>query len=290
MTQLVVAATDGSAINNPNGPAGWAWYVSDTCWGAGGFQKASNQVAELFAVLALLRSVPRDHDLLVRTDSQFTINVATKWMAGWKRKGWVKADGKPVANLALVQELDMALTGRNVQFEWVKSHRGDRANEIADRLCGAASKAIQAKQAVVAGPGWTGAPAVAVAAAKRPATAPAPRSTPATRGATTPSRAGTTITPARRPARGETVASAVVTRKAPVRTDAAAGRGTSGYTRPPLAEPVSARRTLPQPVRRTERDIAPPEARIKQDTSPIGACPSCDFPIHPITLECRCSM
>lgn len=156
MTNLVVAATDGSAINNPYGPAGWAWFVAEDCWAAGGFTKASNQVAELFAVLALLRAVPRDHPLLVRTDSQFTVNVATKWIRGWKAKGWKKADGEPPANLALVQDLDRALTGRTVRFEWVRGHNGDPMNELADRICTAASAAIGKGERVLAGPGWTG--------------------------------------------------------------------------------------------------------------------------------------
>lgn len=158
MTHLVIAATDGSAINNPHGPAGWAWFVSEDCWAAGGFTKASNQVAELFAVLALLRAVPREHPVLVRTDSQFAINVLTKWMAGWKRNGWKKADGQPVANLSLIQDLDRAMSGRVVKFEWVRGHSGDPMNEIADRICGAASDALRRGRddELMRGPGWTG--------------------------------------------------------------------------------------------------------------------------------------
>jgi len=158
VTDLVVAATDGSAINNPNGPAGWAWFVSEQSWGSGGFPRASNQVAELFAVLALLRAVPADRPLLIRTDSQFTINSLTQWMPGWKRKGWRKADGSAPANLSLLKELDLALAGRQVKFEWVKGHSGDRMNEIADRICGAASAAIRDGRPVAGGPGFTGTP------------------------------------------------------------------------------------------------------------------------------------
>lgn len=158
VTYLVVAATDGSAINNPHGPAGWAWFVSQDCWAAGGFTQASNQVAELFAVLALLRAVPREYELLIRTDSQFTINVMTKWMPVWKRNGWRKADGQPVANLNLIQDLDRAVAGRRVRFEWVRGHSGDPMNEIADRICGAASDAIRRGRddQIARGPGWTG--------------------------------------------------------------------------------------------------------------------------------------
>lgn len=171
MNNLVVAATDGSAINNPHGPAGWAWFVSQECWAAGGFTQASNQVAELFAILALLRAVPREHDLLVRTDSQFAINVLTKWMPGWKKNGWRKADGKPVANLPLVQDLDRAMSGRRVKFEWVRGHSGDPMNEIADKICGAVSDALRKgrEDKIVRGPGWTGFEAEPVIPGARPA-------------------------------------------------------------------------------------------------------------------------
>jgi ribonuclease HI len=174
---VTTACTDGSALKNPHGPAGWAWYVSETSWAAGGFAKASNQVAELHAILALLRAVPRDQRLLIRTDSDFAIKTLTSWMAGWKRAGWRKKDGQPPANLALVQELDRALAGRPVRFEWVRGHSGDRGNEIADRLCTAASAAVRDGRPVATGPGWTGpaVPASGGAAATRPLQVPGQR-------------------------------------------------------------------------------------------------------------------
>lgn len=180
VSKLVVAATDGSAINNPHGPAGWAWFVSEDCWAAGGFSQASNQVAELFAVLALLRAVPREYDLRVRTDSQFAINACSKWMPGWKRNGWRKSDGTTVANLGLVQDLDRALAGRSVAWEWVRGHSGDPMNEIADRICTAASDALRRGRddEMPRGPGWTGyvaTPVIPAVGKKQPtARTPAP--------------------------------------------------------------------------------------------------------------------
>ena len=44
-------------------------------------------------------------------DSQYVINSLTKWMPGWKKKGWKKSDGKPVLNRDLLEALDQALTG-----------------------------------------------------------------------------------------------------------------------------------------------------------------------------------
>lgn len=151
----IIAAADGSALGNP-GPAGWAWYVDDSCWAAGGWETSTNNRGELTAVLELLRATAHTgQDLLIQADSQYVINSLTKWRHGWKRRGWRKADGKPVLNDDLMRELDAALTGREVRFEWVRGHVGHPLNEAADLRARAAATAFQRGAAVPAGPGWT---------------------------------------------------------------------------------------------------------------------------------------
>ena len=153
---MIIAAADGSALGNP-GPAGWAWYVDDECWAAGGWPRGTNNQGELTAVLELFRATAHlDDELLVQCDSQYVINAVTKWMAGWKRKGWRKADGKPVLNLELLQELDAATQGRRYRFEWVRGHAGHPANEAADERARAVALAYQQGREVPSGPGWTG--------------------------------------------------------------------------------------------------------------------------------------
>ncbi|MDO5682763.1 MAG: ribonuclease HI family protein [Propionibacteriaceae bacterium] len=162
----IIAAADGSALGNP-GPAGWAWYVDDTCWAAGGWPHGTNNMGELMAVLDLLRQTANtDEPLEVLCDSQYVINVITKWMAGWKRKGWRKADNKPVLNVEIMKALDAAMAGRNVRFTWVKGHAGHELNEAADRLARAAASAYQAGADPETGPGFGGpeeSPAAAMA-------------------------------------------------------------------------------------------------------------------------------
>ena len=130
----ITAAADGSALGNP-GPAGWAWYIDDDIWRAGGWPHGTNNMGELKAVLDLLEAtaVDADQHLLILCDSQYVINSVTKWMPGWKRKGWRKKDGKPVMNVELLKDIDRALAGRSVEFEWVKGHSGHAMNEAADR-------------------------------------------------------------------------------------------------------------------------------------------------------------
>ncbi|MCU1425191.1 MAG: ribonuclease [Microbacteriaceae bacterium] len=148
------AAADGSALGNP-GPAGWAWYVDDTCWAAGGWKHATNNQGELMAVLQLFKATAHlDDDLLILCDSQYVINCISKWMPGWKKKGWRKADGKPVLNVELLKEIDEVIVGRTYRFEWVKGHANHPLNEAADERARAASEAFQRGRPVDAGPGW----------------------------------------------------------------------------------------------------------------------------------------
>jgi ribonuclease HI len=97
--------------------------------------------------------MPRE-DLLILCDSQYVINAVTKWMPGWKRKGWRKADGKPVLNVDLLKDIDQALVGRKYTFEWVRGHAGHELNEAADVRARAAATAYQQGVAVRQGPGF----------------------------------------------------------------------------------------------------------------------------------------
>lgn len=153
----LVAAADGSALGNP-GPAGWAWYVDDDRWAAGGWPHGTNNMGELTAVLDLLRQTAHlDHDLVVHCDSLYVIKSITLWMPGWKRRGWRKGDGKPVLNLEIMQALDRAMAGRRVDFRWVKGHAGHRLNEAADRLANGAAAAFRDGVTPDPGPGIPGA-------------------------------------------------------------------------------------------------------------------------------------
>lgn len=150
----IIAAADGSALGNP-GPAGWAWYIDDESWRAGGWKNATNNRGELMAVLDLLdATADTGEDLKVFCDSQYVINALTKWMPGWKRKGWKKADGREVLNRDLLESLDAALTGREVVFEWVKGHSNHAMNEAADDRARAAATAFQKGTPVPEGPGY----------------------------------------------------------------------------------------------------------------------------------------
>lgn len=152
----ITAAADGSSLGNP-GPAGWAWYVDEDTWDAGGWPQGTNNLGELTAILRLLQATAETgEELHILADSQYAINVVSKWRLGWKKRGWTKADKKPIKNLELIQEIDRAMEGRRVTFEWVKGHAGHRMNERADDLARSCAEAYQAGRTPEPGPGFGG--------------------------------------------------------------------------------------------------------------------------------------
>lgn len=152
----ITAAADGSALGNP-GPNGWAWYIDDQHWAAGGSPHGTNNQGELQAVLQLLRATAgTDEKLLIHCDSRYVIDSVTKWMPGWKRRGWRKSDGAPVLNRDLLQSIDEAMQGRDVEFSWVKGHAGHPLNEAADERANAAATAYKNRQEPKRGPGYAG--------------------------------------------------------------------------------------------------------------------------------------
>ena len=143
--RVVAAATDGACSGNP-GPGGWGALIrfeDGSVEEFGGADPATtNNRMELKAALAMLErlaELPRHPDLVLRTDSKYLIDGLGSWMAGWKRKGWKTAAGKPVLNQDLWQALDQARL-KDVPLRYVKGHSGDPDNDRVDQIAVAYSK------------------------------------------------------------------------------------------------------------------------------------------------------
>ena len=144
--------TDGACRRNP-GPGGWAAIVVPPDGGApvelqGGHPDTTNNRMEYTAAIEGLRSLPPGSNACVVTDSTLMLDSMTKWIKGWKRRGWKTAAGKPVKNQDLVLALEAEI-GRHarVRWHWVKGHETGAAhahkalNDRADQLAVAASHA-----------------------------------------------------------------------------------------------------------------------------------------------------
>lgn len=100
----------------------------------GGSYDTSNNVMELTAVLAALRTLTCPCRVLVVTDSKYVADGISRWMGGWAANGWIKRDGKPISNLALWQEMYAHAQVHLIHTQWVKGHSGDSANQTCDHL------------------------------------------------------------------------------------------------------------------------------------------------------------
>ena len=134
--ERVVIYTDGACKGNP-GPGGWGAWLR---WGAhekdlfGGDPATTNNRMELTAVIESLALLKRHTPVAVYTDSEYVKNGITRWIHGWKKRGWTTADHQPVKNIDLWQRLDALVAKHPVQWHWVRGHTGDPGNERADAL------------------------------------------------------------------------------------------------------------------------------------------------------------
>ena len=144
--------TDGACRRNP-GPGGWAAIVVPPDGGdpvelQGGAAQTTNNRMEYTAALEGLRALPDRSRVCIVTDSRLMLDSMTKWIAGWKRRGWKTAGGDPVKNQDLVRALDGEIVRHaEVRWHWVRGHETGAAhahkalNDRADRLAVAASRA-----------------------------------------------------------------------------------------------------------------------------------------------------
>jgi len=135
-TKTVTIYTDGACSGNP-GPGGWGallLYGGDEKEITGGEFETTNNRMELTAAIEALGALKRRCTIELHTDSTYVKDGITKWINGWKAKGWKTAARKPVKNEDLWRLLDDAAAKHDIEWKWVKGHAGDPGNERADEL------------------------------------------------------------------------------------------------------------------------------------------------------------
>ena len=135
---MTIYYTDGSASPNP-GPGGFAVIKNLTPHILGSEDGLTTNIRlEGMALVAALKDAD-GQPCEIYTDSEFWINVVTKWAAGWQAKGWVKKGGE-IKNLDIVQELYELFINSQAKLIWVRGHEGDEGNELADEWANRARK------------------------------------------------------------------------------------------------------------------------------------------------------
>jgi len=133
---MVEIFTDGACSGNP-GPGGWGAILRYR--GAereinGGEAATTNNRMEMMAAIQALEALRRPSRVVLYTDSKYLSDGITKWIHGWKRRGWKTAGKKPVKNKDLWQRLETVSDGHEIDWRWVKGHAGHPENERADEL------------------------------------------------------------------------------------------------------------------------------------------------------------
>ena len=132
----VVIFTDGACSGNP-GPGGWGAllrYGDTEKELSGGELETTNNRMEMMAAIKALESLKRPIQVELYTDSVYVRDGITKWIQGWKARGWKTANKKPVKNVDLWQRLENAMGLHSIEWHWVKGHAGYANNELVDEL------------------------------------------------------------------------------------------------------------------------------------------------------------
>ena len=128
--------TDGACSGNP-GPGGWGAvlrYKGKEKELSGSDPQTTNNRMEMMAAIQALETLKRPMTVDLYTDSSYLKDGITKWIHGWKAKGWRGSNNKDVKNIDLWQRLDQVAAKHTISWHWVRGHAGHPENERADRL------------------------------------------------------------------------------------------------------------------------------------------------------------
>jgi len=133
----IIIFTDGASKGNP-GPGGWGAIVGDgrsvTELGGADPRTTNNRMEMEAAIRGIGLALDAAAPIAIYTDSTYLIQGITKWINGWRRKGWKTSQGGEVLNRDLWQRLDELVRGSGAKIEWhyVPGHSGVPGNERAD--------------------------------------------------------------------------------------------------------------------------------------------------------------
>jgi len=122
--------TDGSASPNP-GPGGFAVIEGKGPVALGSESGDTTNIRmEGHAIIAAMKLADGE-PCIIHTDSEFWINVITKWSLNWEKAGWKKKGGE-IKNLDIVREVCPLYRQSQATLIWVRGHNNDPGNEMAD--------------------------------------------------------------------------------------------------------------------------------------------------------------
>jgi ribonuclease HI len=143
--------TDGSCTSNgrKGAKAGFAaWFPDNPSWSSAfrvpDDEDQTNNRAELSAIQLAVKTLEDrgeiDSDLVIYSDSEYSINCLTSWLPGWMSRGWKTAAGKDVLHQDLIKDITSRLSKfKSHRFVHVKAHTGglddlSKQNAVVDKM------------------------------------------------------------------------------------------------------------------------------------------------------------
>lgn len=147
--KAIAIYSDGACRGNP-GPGAWGCLgqneKGDVLFERNGLEEeTTNNRMEMTGAIEALKETTfvlverwadcMHSDVVLYTDSKYIVDGMNSWLAGWKARGWKKADKKTPENVDLWQKLDFYQDKfKSLTFKWVKGHAGHPQNERCDQL------------------------------------------------------------------------------------------------------------------------------------------------------------
>ena len=128
--------TDGSCTSNgrKDAKAGFAaWFPEHPEWSSAQKvppdQPQTNQRAELSGIQLAIKILDErgEHDanVVIYTDSDYSIKCLTTWLHGWMNRNWKTAEGKDVLHQDLIKDITARLSKfKSHRFHHVRAHTG----------------------------------------------------------------------------------------------------------------------------------------------------------------------
>jgi ribonuclease HI len=134
--------TDGACHGNP-GSGGYGVvmvYEGYRKEHSGGFRKTTNNRMEIMGAIVGLEALNGRCHAMVCSDSRYLVDAITLgWARKWKAIGWMRNSRDRALNPDLWDRLLKVCDRHEVQFKWVRGHRGHAENTRCDELANQAA-------------------------------------------------------------------------------------------------------------------------------------------------------
>jgi len=140
--KLIKLFTDGSCLGNP-GPGGYSailYYKNYKKILTSGFYLTTNNRMELMANIIGLEALIEPCKVSIFTDSKYVKQGIQKWIKIWEKSGWLTSRKKKIKNIDLWKRLQLVVDLHEVNWFWIKSHSGNKYNNLCDLIAKKSAK------------------------------------------------------------------------------------------------------------------------------------------------------